>query len=167
MLKHQLDATAFLWMQWLQRQILRIFWNPVQEVVGGQRQVDLLALAGYCTASFPAINYKPRRPLILSHRPHTRWLMLHDTPSYMISPPRQSLFLNSAIAILIIPNSLHEVFFFRCCILLLQSLKYPTLHAVFVFAVRPFLPIWVLLVSNLQFYIEITMETPHQNLIWR
>ena len=28
-LKQQLDATAFLWMQWLQRQILWIFWNPV------------------------------------------------------------------------------------------------------------------------------------------
>ena len=165
MLKQQLDATAFLWMQWLQRQILWIFWNPASRGCRWPEQVDLLALAGYCTASFPAINYKPRRPLILSHRPHTRWLMLHDTPSYMISPPRQSLFLNSAIALLIIPNSLHEVFFFRCCILLLQSLKYLTLHAVFVFAVRPFLPIWVLLVSNLQFYIEITMGKSHQNLI--
>ena len=27
--KQQIDATAFLWMQWLQRQILWIFWNPV------------------------------------------------------------------------------------------------------------------------------------------
>ena len=37
---------------------------------------------------------------------------------------------------------------------------------VFVFALRPFLSVVVILVNDFYFYIVITMGTPHHNLIW-
>ena len=57
----------------------------------------------------------------------------------------------------------HKVWNIQLCMLPSYGPWFTGFRTVFVFVVRPFLPMWVLLVSDLQYYIGITMGTPHKN----